>query len=288
LENSPEDIPIFSRRRLGRLSMCWSGEASAVVAAVGYASAALCIRRGESKLIWAPTMYFATMEALQAYTYSVVGQCGAPANEIATTLAYVHICFQPIFINAFSLSFVPDWIRKKVMSAVITIASVAGVLFLLRFMPFDWLTSCIGTRYNLVFCDDCTFPIPLCGEKLCAIQGSWHIGWDMPLKFHPVLDNAYTFGAFLLPLFYGAWRITLYLILAGPVAASFTTDNPNEWPAIWCLFSTLILGLAIQPGLRRWASVQSWYGWRPKAAALDAKDLQKDSDHPPKKKLRAA
>jgi hypothetical protein len=48
--------------------MCWSGEASGVLAAVGLGTAAYIAVKGESKELWIPLTYFALMELLQAAT----------------------------------------------------------------------------------------------------------------------------------------------------------------------------------------------------------------------------
>jgi hypothetical protein len=47
--------------------------------------------------------YFSSMEVLQAFTYSVIDQCALPSNQIATLLGYLHIAFQPFFINMLSM-----------------------------------------------------------------------------------------------------------------------------------------------------------------------------------------
>jgi len=48
--------------------MCWSGEASGVLAVVGLSTAAYVALKGESKELWIPLTYFALMELLQAFT----------------------------------------------------------------------------------------------------------------------------------------------------------------------------------------------------------------------------
>ena len=52
--------------------MCWSGEASAALAVIGFTSTGYLLYKGESKALAAGMGYFTLMEALQAYTYSVV------------------------------------------------------------------------------------------------------------------------------------------------------------------------------------------------------------------------
>ena len=65
--------------------MCWSGEASGVLAVVGLSTAAyLAIKKGESKELWIPLTYFALMELLQAVTYIYIDLCDNPSNQILT------------------------------------------------------------------------------------------------------------------------------------------------------------------------------------------------------------
>jgi hypothetical protein len=238
--------------------MCWNGTASTVVASLGFASAAFAWKKGESKMLWMPIAYFSGMEALQAFTYTVMDECQKPENQIATILAYVHICFQPFFVNAFSLYFVPKDFRERWQRLIYGITAVFCFLFLLRALPIPWLQYCYDILYSIPFCKDCALKVPACGTKYCAVSGNWHIAWEMPLKFHVALDNAYLIGTVLLPLLYGSWRVTIYLTLAGPILAAFTTNNMNEWPAVWCLFSTSIIGIALIPAIRDRMRVTKW------------------------------
>src|ERR1700682_4620171 len=93
--------------------MCWSGQASAVLATVGLGTTAYAAYRKEPAAIWMPLGYFSLMELLQAFTYSVIDQCSLPSNQIATLLGYLHIAFQPFFINAVSMHFIPDQARAR-------------------------------------------------------------------------------------------------------------------------------------------------------------------------------
>jgi hypothetical protein len=49
--------------------MCWSGEASAVLATVGFSATVYLARKDERRELWMPLGYFASMELLQAATY---------------------------------------------------------------------------------------------------------------------------------------------------------------------------------------------------------------------------
>jgi hypothetical protein len=61
---------------------------------------------------------------------------------------------------------------------------------------------------------------------------------------------SYFFAVFILPLFYGAWRLALFHFLVGPVTARMLTTNSSEMPAIWCLFSIGIIVIALTPRIR--------------------------------------
>ena len=62
--------------------MCWSGEASGVLAVVGLSTAVYVAKRGESKELWIPLTYFALMELLQAATYIYIDLCDNPNNQV--------------------------------------------------------------------------------------------------------------------------------------------------------------------------------------------------------------
>jgi hypothetical protein len=94
--------------------MCWSGEASTVLAIAGLSTTLYCYKKGEPPALCAALGYFSGMEALQAFTYSVIDQCGAPQNQVATILGYLHIAFQPFFINAASMHFIPEQRRQRI------------------------------------------------------------------------------------------------------------------------------------------------------------------------------
>ena len=66
--------------------MCWNGEASAVLAATGVASAAYSAlkRNPEPPALWGCLLYFSSMEVLQAVSYTVVNECGNPLNQVLT------------------------------------------------------------------------------------------------------------------------------------------------------------------------------------------------------------
>ncbi|MET4130790.1 hypothetical protein ACSSV6_004118 [Roseovarius sp. MBR-38] len=216
--------------------MCWSGEASVVLAAVGMTTTAYAAYKKEPAPLWMALGYFSSMELLQAFTYSVIDECALPSNQIATLLSYLHIVFQPFFINMISMYFIPNAVREKIQWPVYTVCFASAIIMLLQLYPFEWAGSCALGEV-------------MCAERLCSVSGDWHIAWDVPtngmLNFITVDSWAsfltaypsYFVAAFLMPLIYGSWRLTVYHFLIGPRLAMLLTSNPNEVAAIWCLLS---------------------------------------------------
>ncbi len=227
--------------------MCWNATASVAMVGLGAAAVAITVARGEPKAIWLTLGYFTAMEALQAAGYAVVDECGTPVNQSITVLSYLHIAFQPLFINAFAMAIAPAPVSARVRCWVYGVAAVCSALMLFRLAPVDWAGACEPGDI-------------LCGEAFCLVSGNWHIAWEMPLNglydvvsdligFHIDFPDYYI-AVFLLPLIYGSWRFVLFHFAAGPILASVLTSNPNEMPAVWCLFSIGILIIGLSPFVR--------------------------------------
>lgn len=227
--------------------MCWSMGASVGMVALGGAATAWSLRRGDTPAIPATFAYFTAMEALQALGYAEIDACGSPTNQVLALLSYLHIAFQPLFINAFAMAIMAGRIPRAGRVAVYLAAGASAVMMLLQLYPFEWAGPCLPGS-------------TLCGERLCLVSGDWHIGWSVPyngivpdLTIVPGLGipfPSYVLAVFVVPLFYGAWRFVIFHALAGPVLASLLTSNPLEMPAIWCLFSIALVCLGLSPWLR--------------------------------------
>lgn len=228
--------------------MCWSMGVTTAMVALGGAATVISVRRGDAPAIPVTLGYFTLMEALQVAGYTVIDQCGSSVNQTVTLLSILHIVFQPLVINAFAMELVakPPSLRMKTL--VFTLAALSSVLMLLQLYPFEWAGQCLpGSQ--------------LCAERLCTVTGDWHQAWDVPYNGLLVPLEAtigthwgfpsYMVVTFALPLLYGAWRLVLFHLAAGPILASLLTGNPNEVPAIWCLFSIAIVLIALSPAIRR-------------------------------------
>lgn len=229
--------------------MCWSEGASVAMVGLGAVATVITARRGEPKAIPITLAFFTFMEALQAVGYLVIDQCTLTPNKAVTVLSYIHIAAQPIFINAFGMALVAGPVSRTKRRMVYAATLTAFVVMMLSLVPFDWAGACRAGE-------------ELCGQVWCTISGTWHLGWTMPLNnmwaaiYGQTLAGyvpfpAYMLAVFVLPLAYGAWRLVVFHALLGPILASILTDNPNEMPAIWCLFSVGLVLIALSPLIRR-------------------------------------
>lgn len=241
--------------------MCWSGEASGVLAAAGFGMTAYLYHSGEKKELWLTLFYFTLMELLQALTYIYINQCNVPMNKILTFLGYIHLAFQPFFINMVGMYFIPEDIKEKISKYVYACCWITVGCFLLKAYPFTDLSLCmVGEEM-------------FCGPLACSYKGNWHIAWQWPLndlastpwivyqaKAHIVGLHAktYLFSAFLLPFLYGSWRIVLITYLLGPFIAHFSTNHINEFPAIWCLYSIALCCAIVKSPIRKYLHVKNW------------------------------
>ncbi|WP_323036681.1 DUF5765 domain-containing protein [Pararhodobacter sp.] len=232
--------------------MCWTMGVSATMVALGGAATAVSIKRGDAPAIPVTLGYFTAMEALQVAGYAVINDCSSPVNQTVTILSVLHIVFQPLVINAFAMELVAKPVSVRMKTLVFTLCALSSILMILQLYPFEWAGSCApGSN--------------LCAAQLCTVSGDWHQAWDVPFNGLMVpLESAigtnwgfpsYILVTFALPLLYGAWRLVLFHALAGPILAGLLTSNPNEVPAIWCLFSIAIVLIALSPAIRRRFSV---------------------------------
>jgi len=197
--------------------------------------------------LWITLGYFSLMELLQAFTYTVIDHCEMPSNQLLTLFGYLHIAFQPFFINAISMHFFADkGLARRLAVPVYSVCFICAVVMLLQLYPFSW-------------CGKCVIGEPLCATSLCSVHGNWHIAWNVPLNgmgfdvrtqlgsFHVgAYYTAYVVAGFLMPLLYGAYGGTVFHLLLGPGLARLLTNNMNEWPAVWCLLSIGIIMLVLK------------------------------------------
>ena len=122
--------------------MCWSVEVTAAMVVAGAAGTVVTRARGAAPGIWLTLGYFTVMEGLQLAGYAVIDQCGTPANRAVTWVSYIHIVFQPLFINAFAMELVPGPVRRRVRGWVFGLALLSALVMLAQIAPLPGVGTC--------------------------------------------------------------------------------------------------------------------------------------------------
>jgi hypothetical protein len=68
----------------------------------------------------------------------------------------------------------------------------------------------------------------------------------------------YMLAVFLMPVIYGSWRFVAFHLCMGPFISYLTTNDPNEFIAVWCLYSIALCLAVIKSPARRYLHVTSW------------------------------
>lgn len=108
----------------------------------GTVATTVLYRRQAPPAIWLTLAYFTLMEVLQLAGYKVIDQCGTPANISVTFLSYLHIAFQPLFINAFAMELVPQPVKHRVRRGVFALSGASVAIMLVQIMPITALGQC--------------------------------------------------------------------------------------------------------------------------------------------------
>lgn len=237
--------------------MCWSGTASCLLGLTGTGISYLEFNKAGTErkdILNKHTMrglmvgYFAIMEFFQVFGYLTLFQTGF-LNQLSAYLIYIHISIQPFFILLFPLSMIPKKRRTYWLKIVALFSAVTSVFLLARLIITPHLTECfkhyctpMSSTKDLTNLHSLThLTIGCSNQQFLTYQGSWHIAWQWVLNACASFSFLYTITVFILPIFFGAYRTLIYYTLCGPILSLFLTHNPDEWSAIWCLFSVAVM-----------------------------------------------
>jgi len=199
--------------------MCFSENISLAIGTIGILSSVYFYKKNIYASIGIG--YFALMEILQFFQYRVINECNN-YNKFLTNLGYIHICFQPVFVNLWLFAF-----TKKPNFTFIYTSFFAGLL----------LASRLFFVKDAELCDNKNEP--LCGPKTCAFSGNRHIAWNVrlraPGKYWFTPSIGLHFFMWVVPaLTILQLKPILALLLTGPYLGFLLTNNIHEQPAIWC------------------------------------------------------
>lgn len=217
--------------------MCFSKNQSYFMFISCVGMALIKIYNKSSWRIYLPILFLSIKELIQAESYKVVDNCESKYNKFLTILSWIHICFQPIFVNIFFSSFHND---PKVYDFTIKLCIIA-CLFLL---------SKLYVNNDNVYFKECLYTnksVNMCRKQHCTISGQKHIAYGFYLRepntFTPNIF-LHMFLIFIPALLLGNHILSLTFFLVGPFLSTWILDKKNkdlgEIASIWCNISISI------------------------------------------------
>ena len=249
--------------------MCFSAEWSAFFAAISVVAAFIMHRKYGSTRHSIAILFFGSMELLQTVQYWYIAvpednwsMCGNTTNQFLTFIGYLHICFQPFFLN---LALDAMWRRESLVGRLhndlIQKLCLAGSVFLMgRYLSAiifpEMLDTKLGAECPSTYSLSSGFD-PMLQETppnhlgfSCTYlsnsttgESSGHLAWALPFSKPSYFVPNLAVHAFLMfaPSLVHPDPIAraggLFLCLTGPVMAKMITPSLNEGAAVWCFFS---------------------------------------------------
>jgi len=221
--------------------MCFSGEMSAVFAALGLFCSWWIYSRTSNTALASGVFFFFTMELLQSIQYYFIAPnidspiCDTFINQFLTIVGFLHICLQPYFCHVINASLTKN---EKYLDRYMVIKRLCliggGMLFLRFFLAYAWDWS-LGGKASTEW---------LRGEKICTFRGNYHLAWSVPMADPTYFIPGSAIHSFLMfaPFFalyekQGLVIQGIFHFLAGPYLASLITPNLMEPASIFCFFS---------------------------------------------------
>lgn len=276
--------------------MCWSGQASATLAILGYTGAYLEYRKmRKHQQQWndkyglraVGTFYLSLMETLQAVNYTALDGPGF-LNSLCSLLGFLHVCFQPFFISFIMLSLIPKQRRAYWMNYTLFFSTISALALLSRLLISPSLPGCFSQYCTPVTTMNSLLNVTVYFTKtvgcthtsFLSYHGDWHIAWQWVLNNCSLCVYPYIFTVFILPWFYGPYIAVISATLFGPIASILSSSNPDEFGAIWCLIAIGLVSSIKIPAWERIITVkhESWKeSW--KAIFLRINQLHKKLYH---------
>ncbi len=174
-------------------------------------------------------IFLASKELLQFLLYKNLDSCNN-INNILTILSWVHISFQPFFINLFISAFSkkPEFYRLPLaLSLLFALANIAR----LRDISF----------YNHAVCAE-NIKDNMCRKATCSTSGKYHLAYGFNLNSADIGVWTPSFFSFTLLMFapafiIGDWQLALINAVVAHASARFASHDNGEGAAIWCVNS---------------------------------------------------
>ena len=195
----------------------------------------LCLAYGVDIRVAAAPIFLFVKEWIQYQQYKDL-TCNR-RNKILSTLSWVHISFQPLFINLLFSYFAPN--RRREYSIVLWLCVIFGIfnVFRLKELRGSITSECKQSKHDM------------CQPESCSYLGKHHLAYGFQLQSADYLLTPSAFTYVLLtfaPVFILGPRLLGGLHLAVALFAVYISGfRGGEAAAIWCLNSFWVSFAAI-------------------------------------------
>lgn len=209
--------------------MCFSKNMSGLFAIFGAGVSGILYNQGKIWSLYAPILYFTCMEILQYFSYLSLEKNDKQMLKILTILTFIHIAFQPLFVNLWYSNYIPKN-KQSECRIILQLCIVAGLLYLPRI-------DSISTFNNKISCNP--LAEEMCGASTLIQKGKTHMKYLFKMKAPSYLTPSSFIHFFL--MFIPALFLNVEII---PYASTFigwilswVLSSSKEMAAVWCTFS---------------------------------------------------
>ena len=176
-----------------------------------------------------PLIFLAVKDLIQGLSYNNIKK--NKSTEFLTTLSWIHISFQPLFVNLFLSHFDQKF---KYWNLIFIISIIYGFFNLTTLKKFDIQNDdkCIKTNIKNDFCS----------KKTMSYIGKYHLGYKFATdKYYKISMSIYRLLLFVPALFTKAKYLALLwfifvLVLVYPL---YNVIGSGEINAMWCFLSII-------------------------------------------------
>merc|ERR1712137_116785 len=214
--------------------MCFNQPMSFAMAAFGLFTSYRMYRETRSFRLTAGMFFFFTMEFLQGVQYWWIDECDSVVNKVLTMLGLLHIVWQPFFSHFICSALAVTQVEKAKYKVILSLCAIGAIWFLMRAVMAPWAMyhpseQCPSTEW-------------LRGNEWCTFSGQYHLSWSVPMYDQTYFSPGASVHFFLMfaPFMVIDRKMFVlggFLLLSGPVLASYITPSLHEQASIWCFYS---------------------------------------------------
>lgn len=178
-----------------------------------------------------PLLFLSLKDLIQGLLYRNIKNKNNHNNHILTVLSWLHICFQPLFVNMFVSHF--DKKNTKYWNMVFIISTIYAVYEIMNLNKFDIQNDpdCIKIDKKDDFCSD----------KTLSYLGKYHVAYrfNQDKRFILFDMNIIYICVMIIPALFTKARnvILLWSIFIVLIHIYFRNLGTGETAAIWCFLS---------------------------------------------------